>query len=598
MPVPEHAPAPFPAHPKLGRPSQRWRYDDDAGRLLGYVCRFDAKDGGKEYRPLTYGRRNASRQPEWRWETWPPQRPLYGLAELARRPDARVLVTEGEKSCDAARKLLPDFVVVTSPGGAKAPAKADWTTLAGRAVTIWPDADISGKAYAKAVAGLVTSITESVAVIEPPANAPEGFDAADALGLGWNAERVMEDLVRGAKSVVVAGPKSEKGGRIPRRDEIAALLDDAQLWHDSKRVAYATIQINGHKENWRIRSHDMKLLLRYFYLKSKDGQPGGQALEDALGGLEARAVFDGPEYEVFIRTAAHGGKNYVDLCDEAWRAVEIDADGWRVVENPPAKFIRTAAMRALPVPEHDPDRTIDELLAPFLNAKTAADRMLMVAWLVAALRPQGPYAVLAVGGEAGTAKSSACQFLRRLIDPNKVLLRSLPRDDAALWVGADNCYVLAYDNVSHIDDWLSNSLCRIAHGGGMTVRTLYRDRDEESFDACRPVLFNGIGSLANRSDLADRCLVVALDLIPQERRRAEEEIAADFHVVQPNILAALLDGAASAMRRIGSVKLDSYSRMADFERWIYAAAPGLGYGADEVLKAYRQNREGAVRGGL
>ena len=106
--------------------------------------------------------------------------------------------------------------------------------------------------------------------------------------------------------------------------------------------------------------------------------------------------------------------------------------------------------------------------------------MLVVAWLVAAMRPQGPYAILAVNGEAGTAKSSACRYLRALVDPNVVALRSLPKEDKDLWVGADNCFVMAFDNVSKIDDWLSDSFCRLAHGGGMTVRTLYRDRDEEA----------------------------------------------------------------------------------------------------------------------
>jgi putative DNA primase/helicase len=305
-------------------------------------------------------------------------------------------------------------------------------------------------------------------------------------------------------------------------------------------------------------------------------------------------VHEGPEYKVFLRTASHQGKNYVDLCNSDWSAIEIDAQGWRVIAKPPVKFIRNSAMQALPEPEQD-DRTIEQMLAPFINTKSRDDRMLIIAWLVAALRPQGPYGVLAINGEPGTAKSSTCEMLRSLVDPNVVLLRGLPKDDAALWVGTDNCYMLAFDNVSYIADWLSDSMCRVATGGGMTVRALYKDREEEIFTAIRPVLFNGIGSLANRSDLADRVIVCNLDVISGERRRPKEEIWREFECERPKILGALLNASSAALRNIDAVKLQSYARMADFEKWVVAAAPGLGWDdPNEFLEVFRQNRKGAA----
>jgi putative DNA primase/helicase len=167
MPVPDTAPAPFPEHPKLRKPSYRWRYTDAAGALLGFACRFDRPNGEKEFRPLTYGRRGAAGEPEWRWESWPPKRPLYGLTELAQRPDASVVVTEGEKACDAARTLLPGVVVVTSPNGAKSAGKADWSPLRGRDVTIWPDADLAGASYADAAAAAIKPFAKSIQILEP-----------------------------------------------------------------------------------------------------------------------------------------------------------------------------------------------------------------------------------------------------------------------------------------------------------------------------------------------------------------------------------------------------------------------------------------------
>jgi putative DNA primase/helicase len=169
MPVPEDAP-PAPAeHFKLGKPSAKWRYTDAAGGLLGYVYRFDA-DGDKVFRPLIYARPAASGgKAAWRWESWPPKRPLYGLAGLARRPNARVVITEGEKAADAGAMLLASPVVVTSPNGSKGAGKADWSPLHDRAVTIWPDADTAGLEYANAVARhALAAGASSVAIVSPP----------------------------------------------------------------------------------------------------------------------------------------------------------------------------------------------------------------------------------------------------------------------------------------------------------------------------------------------------------------------------------------------------------------------------------------------
>jgi putative DNA primase/helicase len=120
-PVPADAP-PIP-HFELGRPMLRWSYRDPAGAVLFHILRFDKIDGGKEFWPLTLWR--DAQGLRWRWKSVPAPRPLYGLDALAARPDAAVLVCEGEKSADAGARIFPKSVAVTSPGGANAADKAD-----------------------------------------------------------------------------------------------------------------------------------------------------------------------------------------------------------------------------------------------------------------------------------------------------------------------------------------------------------------------------------------------------------------------------------------------------------------------------------------
>jgi len=162
MPIPQEALATRPqAHPTRGKPSAEWTYRDPTGTPLLFVCRFDPPGKRKEFVPLTYWANG------WDWKGPPAPKPLYGLDRLAARPDASVLVAEGEKSADAAAELLPGLVAVTTFGGATNPKYCDFGPLRGRRVFIWPDADEAGATYARAVAELAHAAgAESVSVLD------------------------------------------------------------------------------------------------------------------------------------------------------------------------------------------------------------------------------------------------------------------------------------------------------------------------------------------------------------------------------------------------------------------------------------------------
>src|SRR4029077_16317521 len=99
---------------------------------------------------------------------------LYGLPELLARPDAPVIVCEGEKAVDAAAQRFPDYVAISPMNGAKSPHLTDWSPLAGRCSSPWPDHDLTGVNFAEAAARLATAAgATSVAIVEVPAEWPE-----------------------------------------------------------------------------------------------------------------------------------------------------------------------------------------------------------------------------------------------------------------------------------------------------------------------------------------------------------------------------------------------------------------------------------------
>src|SRR6266436_7201080 len=340
-----------------------------------------------------------------------------------------------------------------------------------------------------------------------------------------------------------------------------------ELFHTATGTAFADLLVDGHRESWPIRSKRFRGWLRRRYYEATGSALGAQAISSELDLLEARAQFDAPERSVHVRVAEHAGRIYLDLADDHWRAVEIGPDGWRVNRCPPVRFRRPAGMLPLPVPQ--PEGSIEALL-PLLNLSCRNDFVLVVAWLLATLRSRGPYPLLAISGEQGSAKTVLSKLLKALIDPNAAPVRALSREQRELMIAANNSYLLAFDNLSGLPVWLSDALCRLASGGSVAVRRLYSDDEEVLFEAVRPVSLNGIEEVISRPDLGDRAIFLTLTPIGDAQRRPEGELWRQFELVRPHILGALLDAVAQGLRARGHVRLEALPRMADFALWATA----------------------------
>src|SRR3989454_10301520 len=239
---------------------------------------------------------------------------------------------------------------------------------------------------------------------------------------------------------------------------------------------------------------------------------------------------------------------------------------------PAGALPRPAGMLPLPVPQQGGSI---ESLNSFLNLARRDGFVLIVAWLLAALRSAGPYPLLAISGEQGSAKTVLSKLLKALIDPNAAPVRSLSREERELMIAANNGYLLAFDNLSGLPVWLSDALCRLASGGSFAVRQLYTDDEEVLFEAARPILLNGIEEVISRPDLGDRAIFLTLAPVGEAQRRPESELWCAFEIARPRILGALLDAAVHGLSALGRVHLNRLPRMADFALWATACETGL-----------------------
>ena len=372
--------------------------------------------------------------------------------------------------------------------------------------------------------------------------------------------------------------------------KLIGVADGAEFFRSADGRAHATVQVKAHFEHWPVRGKQFFEWLQRRHYENTGELARQQDLREATKAIEARTLFDAPELPVFIRVGDHARRSYLDLANDEWQVVEIDEQGWRVVTAPSVKFLRTPGVQPLPVPVSG--GSIGEL-RPFLNVAGQSDWSLLVAYVVSALHAVGPFPILSLFGEQGTAKSTVARVIRAIVDPRSSGLRAQPRHVHDLMIAAQNSWVLSFDNLSFIPAWFSDALCRLATGGGFATRQLHTDSQETLFDAERPVILTGIGELATRSDLLDRCINIELPRIAVSQRRSEDEFWRELNAALPRILGAFLSAVSRAVKNLPSTHVSNSPRMADFAIWVSAAEPALGWEPGTFLSAYDENRAAA-----
>jgi hypothetical protein len=356
------------------------------------------------------------------------------------------------------------------------------------------------------------------------------------------------------------------------------------LFHDADQRAWIRLPRDDHYETLAIDSREIiTFLQREFWDRMKRIHGQGMLMDRGvisarLELLTAKALFDGPEKPVFLRVGENERILYVDLCDEKWRAVRIAPDGWEVVDQPEVFFRRAPGMKPLPVPERG--GSIDELES-FINV-SRQQFVLVKAWLLAALRPKGPYPLMVAIGSAGSAKSNLCMMLRALVDPNSSPLNSPPREMRDLYATALTNHVLGYDNMSNLSANLSDSLCRLSTGASNVETRLYSNNKQVRYPQMyRTILMNGVTEFVTAPDLLDRSIILALRHV--SNRRTEASLWRGFNSKNGKIFGGILDLMVEGVRNLPSTTIPNLPRMAEFVQWCVAC------GLQDFEQCYKQN---------
>ncbi|MHB8447380.1 MAG: YfjI family protein [Rudaea sp.] len=185
------------------KPEALHEYRAADGTPIYWRIRLKHPNGNKWIRPMRFnGTGYESGEPEF-----PNGKPLYGLDRLAADPQAHVWIVEGEACADALAKL--GLTAITS-GSKSSAGTADWSSMRGRAVAIWPDNDEPGLEYADAVAAKLAPLGCNLRIVDiATLGLPEHGDCVD-----WIAQHpdATADDVRKLPTKVAESQESQGAG--------------------------------------------------------------------------------------------------------------------------------------------------------------------------------------------------------------------------------------------------------------------------------------------------------------------------------------------------------------------------------------------------
>lgn len=411
---------------------------------------------------------------------------------------------------------------------------------------------------------------------------------------------VMRDLDEAVKAKRPHGSSSYDDQSIAAQI-VEFVQSRATLFMDTDKEAYARIRVGTHWETWVLESSGFKEWLAAELYREAHILPKSDPIKDAILALSGIAKYGTAQQEieqkpVYLRAGlTPQGAYALDLCNDTWQAVIIEAGSWHIDNQQCVAFKRTKTMQPLPVPLASGAGRVDDLFE-LINCPKESQNMLL-AWMLECWRTDTAYPIAEIGNtEQGSGKSRAQSTLKRFIDSNTVNLRAKPKAVEDIYVAACNSLLISYENLSHLTEEMQDAFCVLATGGGFAKRQLFKDSEESTLSAKKPVIMNGIGTLATRQDLVDRLINLELNPLKPEARKTDSELDALLADKEASIFTGLLDLFAQSLALLPSIQIEQKARMADFcllGASVYAAR-GVENPTDAFMQDYNAMRKEAI----
>lgn|GEM_PF-2238999 len=363
--------------------------------------------------------------------------------------------------------------------------------------------------------------------------------------------------------------------------------------NDSSQV-FALITNNDHNEILDLSNGKAKDWIRYTYYKETGENHSDDAYKNAISLLRSEAVHNGASHEtIYNRIAMQNETIYYDLATSDWQFVKITKEDVQIVSydgNMPI-FVRKQQQKEQVRPLSDSRDALDELVK--LLRIQNKDKQIFKVHLVTMCLEAYPIPLMVILGEHGSIKTTIAKSVKNIIDPSGENISSLPSKTEDLILHFANRYLANFDNVSNINDEVSDILCRAITGEGQSKRKLYSDADEIILSYRRKGLLNGIFPPLDRTDLRDRMIRYETLPVKDIERISEGEFNKRLSELLPYVVGQIFQSLQQALLAYDHVKneIKYHPRMADFTAYGECISRALSYESFSFVEAYKQKIE-------
>jgi hypothetical protein len=385
-----------------------------------------------------------------------------------------------------------------------------------------------------------------------------------------------------------------------------------KLLKDEFNVPHIVVMIQNHCQTLPIKSTKFERYLSKLYYDVYDGKIANtEAINNVVSQLEAKAFYEGPTIPLHLRVAWNNPDTteaiYYDLSDEKNRCIKVTREGWQIVENqtdvlfrrydhlkPQIEPITTTTFDIIDIID---DKMFNELISLF-NLKTNKDnvediKLLLKCYIISLFIPDIPKPILLLHGEQGGTKSTFQELVQMLVDPSNTQTLTFPRDTNEFIQQLSHNYIAYYDNVSTIQDWISDLLCRAVTGSSFSKRALYTNDEDIYYNFKRIIGINGIDLAATKADLLDRSIIIQTERIDKKDRKKIKKIWEKFNELKPYVLGYIFNVLVKVLRykeEHGEIDFpNGLNRMADWEEYAEIISRCMDNPNGELQRVYQEN---------
>ncbi len=384
-------------------------------------------------------------------------------------------------------------------------------------------------------------------------------------------------------------------------EAIEIILNRVKLYSDGQD-GYAAYEIHGAKFTDKITSKSFKRLNQKI-LRDENHSLNQSALSELISDIDAEAVYEGRKGEVFNRVGKdENGNIIINPCYENGNIIHVTPEGWTIREpfthskDKLSKYpimVKTKGMMPHPFPIRGHGNIQD--IKKFIKAENDDKKFILIlAFIIQSFFYDGPFPLLVIVAEPGSGKTFSTLIIKRIIDPHEAPTLSIPREPRDMFSTAGVSWLLAYDNFSKVQLWLSDLFCRFSTGGATIDRELFTNGEAYIHSAKRPAAVNGINDFFSQPDILQRSIIFENSRIKPEERKTEQELLQEFdRLAPPGIFCDILDLLSTVLRILPEIEVINSTRMSDFCKLGTAVATALNFDDDFFMTAYRENQKQA-----